>query len=203
MQVYPDFTLCAFPDAHRKALALLGAKSGRDGDKIAEAGVTPCQSQMVSSPAFEEANLIFECRKMYSDDFRPEQFLDPAIEGVYTKNDYHTIYYGEILTISGDRTLYTWKNYLEVIPESIKTRSIFQIKITFYLVKQIHLTKDLRSNERVGDCQPFMTLPFMVVPKEEQQDGKNAIDDQGNSSRREGRHTRDPLKPENDHMTNA
>ncbi len=107
LQVYPDFTLCAFPDAHRKALALLGAKSGRDGDKIAEAGVTPCQSKMVSSPAFEEANLIFECRKMYSDVFRPEQFLDPAIEGVYTKNDYHTIYYGEILTISGDRTLYT------------------------------------------------------------------------------------------------
>jgi len=107
MQQYPDFTICAFPETRRKALSLLGSRSGRDGDKIAEAGITPCPAQMVSSPVFEEANLIFECRKMYSDVFRPQQFLDPAIERVYAQNDYHTIYFGEILAISGDRTLYT------------------------------------------------------------------------------------------------
>ncbi len=106
MQQYPDFTVCAFPEIQRKALALLGAKSGRDGDKIAEAKITPAKGSMIGSPVFEEANLIFECRKIYSDVFRPQQFLDPALESVYTKNDYHSIYYGEILTISGDRTLY-------------------------------------------------------------------------------------------------
>lgn len=107
MQQYPDFTVCAFPESQHKALALLGAKSGRDGDKIAQAKITPVKSLVVGSPVFEEANLIFECRKMYSDIFRPEQFLDPTIDNVYAKNDYHSIYYGEILAIRGDRSLFT------------------------------------------------------------------------------------------------
>ncbi len=107
MQKYPDFTVCTFPKTCHKALQLLGAKSGRDGDKIAKARLTPCQSVVAGSPAFVEANLIFECRKMYSDTFHPRQFIDPAIEPNYTNNDYHTMFYGEILAISGDRTLYT------------------------------------------------------------------------------------------------
>jgi len=107
MQKYPEFTVCGFPKAYHKALAFLGAKSGRDGDKIAEAGITPRKGLMVSTPIFSEANLIFECRKMYSDVFRPQQFIDPAIERNYKENDYHTSYYGEILIVSGDRALYT------------------------------------------------------------------------------------------------
>lgn len=107
MQKYPDFTVCAFPETYHNALALLGAKSGRDGDKIAEAKITPCKGEVVNSPVFMEANLIFECRKLYSDVFRPQQFLDPVIDQVYRNNDYHTFYYGEVLAISGDRALYT------------------------------------------------------------------------------------------------
>lgn len=107
MQKYPDFTVCSFPETYRKALSLLGSESGRDGDKIARSGLTPQAGSKVSSPFYEEANLIFECLKIYTDVFRPQQFLDPEIEGVYTKNDYHTVYYGEILSISSDRTLYT------------------------------------------------------------------------------------------------
>lgn len=107
MQQYPDFTVCAFPETYHRALALLGAKSGRDGDKIAQAKLTPAQGQAVNSPVFEEANLIFECRKMYSDVFHPQQFIDPGIEHMYAELDYHSIYFGEILSISGDRTSYT------------------------------------------------------------------------------------------------
>ena len=106
MNQFPDFTLCAFPEDCRDALSLLGSESGRDGDKIARSGLTPQAGAQVKSPVFAEANLIFECRKMYSEVFRPEQFIDPAIERVYKNNDYHNIYFGEILAISGDRTIY-------------------------------------------------------------------------------------------------
>ena len=106
IQTYPDFTVCAFPQTYHKALALLGAKSGRDGDKIAESGLTPVKSSLASAPAFAEANLVFECRKVYTDVFRPAQFLDPKIEDDYSNNDYHHIFYGEILSVSGDRALY-------------------------------------------------------------------------------------------------
>jgi flavin reductase (DIM6/NTAB) family NADH-FMN oxidoreductase RutF len=107
MQKYPDFTVCAFPDSYHEALQLLGAESGRDGDKIQKAKITPSKALVVSSPAFVEANLILECHKMYTDVFRPQQFIDPGIEGAYNGKNYHTIYYGEILAISGDRSLYT------------------------------------------------------------------------------------------------
>jgi len=35
------FTLSFYPKEYKKALGLLGSKSGRDGDKITESGLTP------------------------------------------------------------------------------------------------------------------------------------------------------------------
>lgn len=102
MERYGTFTLCAFPDGYRKALNLLGTKSGRDGDKIAEAGLTPIASTQVAAPGFAEANLIIECRKVYWQDMDPAHFLDPAINQNYAKRDYHRIYFGQIVAISGD-----------------------------------------------------------------------------------------------------
>jgi flavin reductase (DIM6/NTAB) family NADH-FMN oxidoreductase RutF len=101
MERYDTFTLCAFPEAHRQALQLLGTKSGRDGDKIAEAGLTPIASTQVAAPGFAEANLIVECRKIYWQDMDPTHFLEPAIDNHYAKKDYHRIYFGEAVVING------------------------------------------------------------------------------------------------------
>ncbi len=103
MNQYDTFTLCAFPDAYREALMHLGAVSGRNTDKIAEAGLTPVAAQKVQAPAFAEAELILECRKMYWDDFRPGNFLDPEIEIHYPKKDYHRVYIGEVLAVYGKK----------------------------------------------------------------------------------------------------
>lgn len=103
---YPTFTVAAFPSKYRKALALLGAKSGRDGDKIKASGLTAISSETVAAPGFAEAELIVECRKMYWDDLRPEKFLEPEIQGHYPEKDYHRIYFGEILAIYGDQEIY-------------------------------------------------------------------------------------------------
>lgn len=96
-----DFTLCAFPAEYRSALALLGSKSGRDGDKIKEAGLTPRASALVASPAYAQANLVIECRKIYADAFKSENFLDPSIEENYPDKSYHHLYIGEVLAIGG------------------------------------------------------------------------------------------------------
>ena len=101
MESADSFTLSAFPELHRDALRLLGTRSGRDGDKIAEAGLTPSPCSQVSSPGFAEAELILECRKIYWQDLDPRQFLDTTIEGEYPLKDYHRIYLGEILAASG------------------------------------------------------------------------------------------------------
>ncbi len=101
MERFDTFTLCAFPRAYHKALSLLGTKSGRDGDKIAEAGLTPVASTCVAAPSYAEAELVIECRKIYWQDLLPEHFLDPEIAKNYPEKDYHRIYYGEILAVQG------------------------------------------------------------------------------------------------------
>jgi flavin reductase (DIM6/NTAB) family NADH-FMN oxidoreductase RutF len=101
MEKYPDFTLSALPDSKKKALNLMGSKSGRDMDKIGAAGLTPFPSTRVGAPAFEEAELILECKTMYRNEMNPENFIDETIDGNYFRKDYHIIYYGEILAVSG------------------------------------------------------------------------------------------------------
>ncbi len=102
----PDFTLCAFPEQYRKALSLLGTKSGRDSNKIKESGLTPCKSSKVISPSYIEANLVIECKKIYADTIKPEGFAEESLEGHYPLGDYHRVYFGEVVSIRGDKSLY-------------------------------------------------------------------------------------------------
>jgi flavin reductase (DIM6/NTAB) family NADH-FMN oxidoreductase RutF len=100
MEKHPTFTLCAFGEAHRAALNLLGSQSGRGGNKIAASGLTPVASTRVAAPAFDEAELALECEKMYYDDLEPSHFLASHI-GPHYRQDYHRVYYGEIVAIQG------------------------------------------------------------------------------------------------------
>ena len=102
MEQYDTFTLCALPEKYRKALELLGSKSGKYGDKIAESGLQPIASTKIAAPAFAEAELIIECQKTYWDDFKPDHFLDHQIHSSYPMKDYHRVYFGEILVILGE-----------------------------------------------------------------------------------------------------
>jgi len=101
IEQYESFTLCAFPDAHRSRVLILGTQSGRDTDKIAAAGLTPVAAATVAAPGFAEAELVVECRRMYWQDMNPGNFLDPVIEKNYPQKDYHRIYFGEVLAVRG------------------------------------------------------------------------------------------------------
>lgn len=101
MEQYDTFTLCAFPEAYRDALNLMGTKSGRDMDKIAEAGLTPVAADQVAAPAFAEASLIIECRKTYWQDLDPAHFIDPGTEKHYPEKHYHRVYFGQIVAVQG------------------------------------------------------------------------------------------------------
>jgi flavin reductase (DIM6/NTAB) family NADH-FMN oxidoreductase RutF len=101
MDEFDSFTVCAFRPAFRSALQLLGSKSGRDGNKIAESGLTPTAASAVEAPIFAEADLAIECRKTYWQDMDPKGFVNEAIAANYPAKDYHRIYFGEIIAISG------------------------------------------------------------------------------------------------------
>lgn len=89
-------TLCFFDDRYRKALQYCGTHSGRDGDKIADAGLTVAPTDS-GTPALAEARLVLECRKMYADELREENFLErKPVEQWYPLRDFHTFYMLEI-----------------------------------------------------------------------------------------------------------
>lgn len=89
-------TLSFFDEAFRKALNYCGTHSGRDGDKIAEAGLTVTRTD-AGTPALAEARLVLECRKMYVDELREGCFLDrEPVEKWYPLRDLHTFYILEI-----------------------------------------------------------------------------------------------------------
>ncbi|MDO9545592.1 MAG: flavin reductase [Pelolinea sp.] len=106
---YPSFSLCGFPEEYRKALNIMGTKSGRDSDKLSESGLTATKSEMIAAPVFEEAELVIECRKIYIEDFNPTHFIDDRIDKNYPNKDYHRMIFGEILTVRGLEKKYASK----------------------------------------------------------------------------------------------
>lgn len=106
MERYRTFTLCVLPESHRKAAQLLGSRSGRDGDKIADSGLTPVAASSVEAPIYDEAELALECRQLYAQDMDPQAFMDPRIDAHYEAKDYHRIYFGQVLAAHG-RAAYT------------------------------------------------------------------------------------------------
>lgn len=92
------FTLSFFAENYRKALSLLGTKSGRDGDKIGETGLNVTFTEN-GNPTFSEARIVMECRKLFVSDMKGNEFIDKSlIEAWYNpkKGNFHRLYMAEI-----------------------------------------------------------------------------------------------------------
>lgn len=88
------FTLSLFED-NKKELGVLGAKSGRDGDKISEVGFHV--EYVEGQPAFKESKCVLVCRKMYVDDIAMEDMPKEEVDRWYADGNFHTMYIGEIV----------------------------------------------------------------------------------------------------------
>ena len=93
-----DFFTVTLFDGHQKELSVLGSKSGRDGDKIGEVGFH--MERVDGQPTFAEGKTAIVCRKLYRDQFKPENFAAPEIiDALYPTGYFHYIYIGEIVGI--------------------------------------------------------------------------------------------------------
>lgn len=94
-----SFTASFFGEEMRSALAFCGSHSGRDCDKVKETGLTPVEVEGCMS--FEEAEMIFVCRKLYSYDLNENGFLtDDGIPAQFFGSDpYHRAYIAEITAV--------------------------------------------------------------------------------------------------------
>ena len=95
------FTLSFFDGSYKKALTYLGTHSGRDGDKIAKAGLTPLFDS--GTIYFEGAKMVFICRKLYHAPLQEDGFVDKSlVENNYPHKDFHEMYVGEMLKVLVD-----------------------------------------------------------------------------------------------------
>lgn len=89
------FSLSFYDESFRKELGYLGKVSGRDEDKITTSGLTLTHEG--ETPYFEEANLVLLCKKLYSQEFKPECFIDTDLDAKwYPNKDYHVLYVVEV-----------------------------------------------------------------------------------------------------------
>lgn len=92
-----DFTISMPSGNLRDEIFYCGTKSGRDVDKLKECGLSFTDGKKVQSPIIHTSGLHVECRIVY------KNAMDPALlasdyHSLYPESDFHTLYYGEILT---------------------------------------------------------------------------------------------------------
>lgn len=93
-----NFTVTIPTDSqYKKAIAFCGTKSGRDYDKFAECNIKTADAQRVDSPIIDIPGVHYECKIIYKSAMDPA-FLDDTLDKLYSAKDYHTLYFGEILS---------------------------------------------------------------------------------------------------------
>ena len=89
-------TLSFYPESCRKALQVCGTKSGRDCDKVKEAGLKPVALEN-GSITFEQARLTLACRKLFKSDMKEAGFIDKEVFNKwYSDAGLHSVYVLEI-----------------------------------------------------------------------------------------------------------
>ena len=75
-----DTLTLSFLGEENKAIhKVCGSKSGRNTDKIAETGLIPVSTEN-GNITFSQSRLTLECRKLYEDDIKPENFIDKSLD---------------------------------------------------------------------------------------------------------------------------
>jgi flavin reductase (DIM6/NTAB) family NADH-FMN oxidoreductase RutF len=88
----PEFTLNVPSPEISSVVSIAGSSSGRNTDKIAEAGLTLATSKHISVPMIEEAMICYECKIIHTAD-----------SGSVCST--HTLFFGEILAAYADESL--------------------------------------------------------------------------------------------------
>ena len=101
----PEFTVnIPLDSVDKNIIRVCGTKSGRDTDKFQELGLTPEAPEVISVPGIRQLPLTLECKVLYKQQQAPEHLLSTEPLKFYQENpvsirdDYHTAYYGEIVS---------------------------------------------------------------------------------------------------------
>ena len=104
-----EFTInIPYGEYDKKILGVCGSKSGRNIDKVKELGLTLENPNIISTPGIKELPLTLECKVVYQQkqdekaitEENRNNFYPQDVDGTFpmANRDYHTAYYGEIVS---------------------------------------------------------------------------------------------------------
>lgn len=90
------FTISFLPEQYKDILSFCGSHSGRDCNKVEKTGLKPLAVN--KAVTFEQAKLVFVCKKLYAQQLSEDCFVDKEQLKWYSKtNPIHTAFVGEIV----------------------------------------------------------------------------------------------------------
>lgn len=103
MEQADHFTVCVpAPDTFVKELAYCGSRSGRDGDKLAKAGLSAIPAKSYAGEVVGNCGIYVECKKVLRAETDLAQ-MDPSIRAKFYganqaggNGDPHVLYFGEV-----------------------------------------------------------------------------------------------------------
>ncbi|TJX14059.1 flavin reductase family protein [Tissierella creatinini] len=81
----------------KKALAYCGTYSGRDVNKFKEMNLTLKESKTVETPIIRDCNYNYECKIVFKQNMNPKNLHQDILQRNYPIDDFHTLYFGEIV----------------------------------------------------------------------------------------------------------
>lgn len=92
-----SFTVSIPGDDLEEALNFCGTKSGRDFNKFKECKLSVIPAQKVDTPIINLPGTHFEGKIVYKNKMEANFLCKEYKENVYANDDYHTLYFGEIV----------------------------------------------------------------------------------------------------------
>ena len=100
-----DFTVNVPPEGMDEVVSYCGTVSGRDHDKFREKNLTAVPSRFIKSPVIGECIIHYECKVVQKNDVVPGTLSDWMKKELYPHNDYHRLYFGEVVATYADKGL--------------------------------------------------------------------------------------------------
>ena len=97
-----DFTISVPGPDMEKACKVCGSTSGRNRDKLGQAGLLAVPARKVTSPVIDGCIVHYECRVLHKSDLEPAALVQTIVAGSYPSGDFHRTYWGEIVAAYAD-----------------------------------------------------------------------------------------------------
>ncbi len=97
-----DFTVNVPKKDMKDIIDFCGSVSGKEIDKFKEKNLIPMPSKKVKSPIIAQCPINYECRVIYKTTINPNMLNKNIDIEYYSKGDYHTAFFGEILVTHVD-----------------------------------------------------------------------------------------------------